>query len=233
MQPTELGPFFRGLEYYLDVSRQARQSLAQYVAPSFSVFDYLQPDEVRLSKIIADLMNPKGNHGQGATFLTCFMERLIADNCKIPEGWQERLDRARIVTEASTSFMSNSSRRIDIRIELPPFFGIGIENKPWALEQRDQLSDYVRELERRYSDQFVIVFLCQKGRTPQSIATGDWERLQQSGKCVRLNYSGGFLAWLNDCYQRTQADKVRHFLNDFSRYVQSDLGGTEEDEDNV
>jgi hypothetical protein len=80
MEPTEskLESFFHGMQYYLDVSREARQALASAVAESFSVFDYLQPDENLLSGIIADLLDPRGNHGQSNTFLACFLQRLIA-----------------------------------------------------------------------------------------------------------------------------------------------------------
>ncbi len=237
MEPTGsiLESFFHGMQYYLDVSREARQALASAVAESFSVFDYLQPDENLLSRIISDLLDPKGNHGQGNTFLVCFLQRLIAVNCTIPPDWPTRVDKATVVNEASTSFLSNNARRIDIRIELPPLFGIGVENKPWAAEQIAQLADYRAELDRRYEGQFVLVFLCQQGRTPASIPAAEWMDLQRSGRCAVLGYSDDFLTWLLDCHRRSQADKVRHFLSDFARYVRSNLGGASvgEDQDDV
>ena len=78
MEPTEslLETFFHGMQYYLDVSREVRQALASAVADEFSVFDYLQPDGLRLSRMITDLLAPKRNHGQGSTFLVCFVQRL-------------------------------------------------------------------------------------------------------------------------------------------------------------
>jgi hypothetical protein len=237
MEPTEsiLESFFHGMQYYLDVSREARQALASAVAESFSVFDYLQPDENLLSRMISELLDPKGNHGQGSTFLLSFLQRLLAVNCTIPPDWPTRLEKATVVNEASTSFLSNNARRIDIRIELPPFFGIGIENKPWAAEQVAQLADYRAELDRRYQGQFVLVFLCQQGRTPASIPAAEWMDLRHSGRGAILNYSDDFLTWLLDCQQRSQADKIRHFLSDFARYVRSNLGGASvgEDQDDV
>lgn len=236
MELTEsrLESFFHGMQYYLDVSREARQALASAVATSFSVFDYLQPDENLLSRIISDLLDPKGNHGQGSTFLVCFLQRL-AINCTIPPDWLTRVEKATVVNEASTSFLVNNARRIDIRIELPPLFGIGVENKPWAAEQSVQLADYRAELDWRYRGQFVLVFLCQQGRTPASIPVGAWKDLCRSGRGAILSYSGDLLTWLLDCQQRSQADKVRHFLGDFARYVRSNLGGAdgEEEQDDV
>ena len=122
MEPTEstLETFFHGMQYYLDVSREARQALASAVADEFSVFDYLQPDENLLSRMIADLLDPKGKHGQGSTFLVCFLQRLRAVDCTMPPDWLTRVDQATVVNEAKTSFLSNNARRIDIRIELPP-----------------------------------------------------------------------------------------------------------------
>jgi hypothetical protein len=49
--------------------------------------------------------------------------------------------------------------------------------------------------------------------------------LQHSGRGAVFAYSDNFLSWLVECHQRCQADKVRHFLNDFARYVRSNLGG--------
>jgi hypothetical protein len=216
MKPTQsiLESFFHSMEYYLDVSREARQALASAVAASFSIFDYLQPNELLLSRIIADLLDPQGNHGQGSTFLVCFLQRLLAVNCTLPPDWLTRADKATVVNEAATSFLANNARSIDIRIELPPFFGIGIENKPWTVEQVAQLADYRVELDRRYQGQFVLVFLCQQGRTPESIPDAEWMDLQCSGRGALLSYSNDFLTWLVECQQRSQADKIRHFLSD-------------------
>jgi hypothetical protein len=128
MEPTEslLETFFHDLQYSLDVSREARKA----VADEFCVFDYLRPAETPLSRMIADLLDPRGNHGQGSTFLVCFMQRLQALGCTMPPDWLTRVEQATVDNEAETSFLANNARRIDIRIDLPPGFGIGIENKP-------------------------------------------------------------------------------------------------------
>lgn len=233
MEPIEirLNSFFKGMQYYLDVSREARQGLASAVANSFSIFDYLQPNENLLSRIISDLLDPRGNHGQGSTFLKIFLEQLPERNCYLPPDWKTRADQATVFTEASTSFLSTNARRIDIRIELPPGFGIGIENKPWATEQIAQLADYRNELERRYRGQFLLIFLCQRGRTPTSITDADWKNLLDNNQGAILHYSDHFLTWLVNCQQKSQADKIRHFLSDFTKYVRLNLGGASMGED--
>jgi hypothetical protein len=233
----KLVSFFDGLKYYLQVSREARQSLASAVAESFNVFDYIQirRDEVLLSSIIADLLDPKGKHGQGITFLQAFLRQLEALRCKLPPNWEAHLREAIVINEAVTSFLPDAARRIDIRIDLPQDFGIGIENKPWAGEQADQLTDYSKDLKKRCKGGFILVFLCQRGRKPESISDEEWSELRQSGKCATLHYTGEFLKWLSECRMRAEADKVRHFIKDFTKYVQANLSGTEpeEEEDNV
>jgi len=232
----DIASFFDGLGYYVRVSREARQALASAVAESFSVFDYIKPDENCLSRIIADLLDPQGKHGQGSTFLAAFLKQLEDVGCELLSNWQAHLDEATVVNEAATSFLSSAARRIDIRIELPQRFGIGIENKPWAGEQEAQLADYSKDLERRYRGGFVLVFLCQRGRTPESISDKEWSDLRQSGRFATLRYTGEFLNWLSECLMRAQADKVRHFIKDFMRYIQSNLRGVEpmeEEEENV
>ncbi len=225
-----LNTFFEGLRYYIDVSREARKILSRSVASSFNVFDYLNPDENLLSQIIADLLNPNGSHGQDNIFISAFLAKLHKVGCKLPKNWHSFTE-ANVVNEASTSFISNTARRIDIRIELPGPFGIGIENKPWAEEQEAQLADYRKELERRYKGNFVLVFLCQRGRLPISIKDTELSELKENGMAAVLNYSDEFLSWLQDCIKLTEADKVRHFLKDFLRYVETKLSGNIQKED--
>ena len=47
----------------------ARQRYAKQLSPDFSVFNYIYTDEMMLSRIIADLLNPTGEHAQGTVFL--------------------------------------------------------------------------------------------------------------------------------------------------------------------
>jgi hypothetical protein len=227
----KLASFFHALQYYLQVSREARQSLESAIAESFNVFDYLQRDENGLSRIIADLLDPKGKHGQGSTFLAAFLEQLAEARCTIPSYSHADLEAASVVKEAPTSFLPDAARRIDIRVDLPQGFGIAIENKPWAGEQAGQLADYSKELEKRYNGGFILVFLCQRGRKRESISDEEWSELRQSGKCATLHYTGEFLKWLSECRMRAEADKVRHFIKDFMRYIESNLSGVEQEEE--
>jgi hypothetical protein len=215
--------FFSSLQYYVSVSRKAREVYSPTVAPLFSVFDYINVNEILLSRIISDLLNPKGSHGQGSVFLIIFLERLIDLNCILPLDWYSQVEKVTVINEAYTTFLPNSARRIDIRIEMPSCFGIGIENKPWTVEQPEQLSDYCAELACRYKSQFVLVFLSQKGRSPQSIPPEEWQVLKDSGKCATIFYSDNFLDWLLECQKMCQSEKIRYFIKDFMKYIQDNF----------
>jgi hypothetical protein len=46
--------------------------LDRQLARRFNAFRYISPNELRLSYIISDLLNPQGVHGQGNVFLRTF-----------------------------------------------------------------------------------------------------------------------------------------------------------------
>ena len=56
--------FFAGLAPRLDMARVLAREFDRNLAHRFNVLDYLRDDELGLSLIIADLLNPKASHGQ-------------------------------------------------------------------------------------------------------------------------------------------------------------------------
>ena len=217
---TELDRFFSGLESYDHVWWKAKESLDVHLARAFSVFDYIQPDENGLSRIIADLLDPGGKHGQGVTFLRAFLDMLRDEGAAVRQDGEFDLSKSQIRCEAATTYISHNLRRIDIRIELSRVFGIGIENKPWAGEQPDQLSDYHLELKKRYGeDGFVLCYLCPQGKNPETLKPREKEALESQGRFRILHYSSHLRKWLDECIREVQADKVRSFLKDFRVYL--------------
>ena len=57
--------FFAELAPRLEVARDLGRELDRKLAQQFNILDYLRDDELGLSRIIADLLNPKARHGQG------------------------------------------------------------------------------------------------------------------------------------------------------------------------
>lgn len=63
------------LKHFFSVLRAKREAFAEnyayfapQLAPRFNCFDFIQPDEMMLSKILATLLNPQENHAQGEFF---------------------------------------------------------------------------------------------------------------------------------------------------------------------
>ncbi len=134
--------FFQELALELRALAKAKDLYAPQLAPNFSIFNYIQCDEMMLSRILADLLNPHGHHAQKALFLKFFIQHL---NIK-SDNYQFDLEYAEVKTEALT-ITSQTKRRMDIYIRIPclksnKVFGICIENKPFAMDQFNQLKDY-------------------------------------------------------------------------------------------
>ncbi len=61
---------------HLDAARTVERELDRHLARRFNVFRYLRDDELGLSQIIAELLDPGAEHGQGTTFLEAMLELL-------------------------------------------------------------------------------------------------------------------------------------------------------------
>ena len=60
---------------HLHAARAIERELDRHLARRSNVFRYLRDDELGLSRIIADLLDPTGEHGQGTTFLEAIVQR--------------------------------------------------------------------------------------------------------------------------------------------------------------
>lgn len=191
------------------------QIVAANEAPTFRALSMISPDENRVSDIIAELLNPHGTHGQNTTFLTLFVSR-----CG-PFG-KRAVRHVSIHRESCTIFLANQRRRIDLLID-GGSWGIGIENKPWAGEQKGQLQDYADDLEKRFGENFLLIRLAGRDVDAKSLVAERQEQLSAQGKFTSWRYDTDLLAWVNECRQRCQAPRVASFLEEFSRYVTAEF----------
>ena len=68
---------------------------------------------------------------------------------------------------------------------------MGIENKPWAIEQTDQIKDYVEHMRAKYGD-FAIVYLSGDGSEPQSIDEQERVKLTRANRLIVFSYNTSF-----------------------------------------
>ncbi len=145
-------------------ARQLGRELDQHLARRFNVFDYLANDELGLSRIIADLLNPAASHGQDTLFLGEFLNLLRECSTLQPPGMRDQA-RVRVALEHTIE----NQRRIDILVEISgrePLWALAIENKPYAGDQKHQARDYLRHLRKEYKRNFLLIYLSPTGEGP-------------------------------------------------------------------
>ena len=109
----------------------------------FTVFDVLESSdyEIRHSSVLAWLLDPNGNHGQGHSFLKLFW-KCISSEQDLPDLSFQKYSVAR---EGE-----NENEKLDLFIKAEEWV-IVIENKLFSPETGDQLDRYFNYIERGYA----------------------------------------------------------------------------------
>ena len=217
--------FFAGLEPAVAVARRAQVELDRAFAPAFSPFLYFKTEELDLSRIFGDLLDPRGSHGQGVAFL-----RALLDGFPQIADLRPRLDLpgCRVHLEFITRTL-DADRRIDIVLEMPGGTWIGIENKPWAADQENQIRDYLRDLRGRGGKPPWVLYLSGDGTLPAEYHELEGE---EGGHCLTVAYrdAGGeqpsVEAWIERCIDECRAERVRWFLHELLRFIQRTFSGS-------
>lgn len=197
------------IHFEVGTVREAKKRFANQLAPDFSIFDFLRDDEMGLSACIAHLLNPKGKHGQGKVFLELLLKRL---------GWSNNIDdKCKVSTELSIA----NNRRIDIVVKANDFI-IGIENKPWAEDQPNQLSDYAKYLDSINKPHWMLIYLSNHAPSKNSISPEEIENLYNKGNYLHLPYDE-LCQWLSECTKESKAISVRFFIEEIEKFVRTKI----------
>ena len=220
---AELQAFFAGLGPAVRIARRAQAELDRRAATRFSLFDFFHERETDLSRVFGGLLDPAGTHGQGDTFLRLFLDevREVLDgevHGRFPAG---NLRDGRVFLEHRT----DAGRSIDIVVRVRGDTWIGIENKPWAGEQPDQVSDYLKYLRTRACPETDpdawLVYLSGDGKRPETLPDDPEDRI----RCPTLPYKGAERGspslenWVEKCRIECEAERVRWFLTDLLEYI--------------
>ena len=227
----ELIGFFSGLKPAIAAAEAAQAELDRHLATRWSVFTdffhFIYKKENTLSRLFRTLLDPAGTHGQGAKFLEALLEE-IRD--KLPaEGDEMRWPSADPGCKAYTEYATPKGRSIDIVIEWPGGdYWIGIENKPWAAEQPDQIHDYFKALLAKVShrddaiNRVLVLYVSGTGHPP---TTTEGLCPKELDRCITLSYRArpdgpSVEGWLARCKTVCEAERIRWFLAEIERYVQ-------------
>ena len=235
METHEYQPFFDGLLPRLETARTLQRELDSHLAQRFNVFDYLRTDEMGLSRIVADLLNPQGRHGQGAMFL-----ELLLRGLKLSFATSEHFDHASVEVERTIK----DGRRLDICVRIGNHC-LAIENKPYAGDQPDQVVDYLRWLKGQGFKNSLLIYLSPRGEapSPESVKLADLGRklnarhffnimpYHEVQEDVRDDNFGDYrldftlAEWLADCQKSCKVDRLRWFLRDAEFFLKRTVGG--------
>lgn len=235
--------FFSGLAPAIDVAQAAQDGIDRRLATQFSVFSdffhFIHKKENTLSRIFRGLLDPNGHHGQGSRFLKALLEEISVSDSAPPRSG---LSRCRVHTEyairkpaENQTDHSVKSRKgsIDIVVEWPSEYWIGIENKPWAGEQPRQVSDYFKALRseaQRLSvsldapvanKRVLLLYLSGNGEAPSTLP----DEPEEAARCITVPYRSessqrSVERWLRRCRERCEADRIRWYLLELEDYIQ-------------
>lgn len=188
---------------------------------SFNIFNDLgfMSDEVHLhSMFLANLLNPKGSHGQRGKFLEAFLKMLQKSFPAISADSLE-LDTAVASVEVEKYIgrqTDSEGGRIDIYLT-DGKHSIIIENKFYAGDQHHQMLRYWNYgMSQKGNDtekSFVLIYLTLDGCSPSKDSLG--EDLKEND-IVCLSYKSDIRGWLDRCVElASRTPLVRETINQY------------------
>jgi hypothetical protein len=213
---AEVVDFFTIIRTRVKAAEEQQRRIDRRLATGFNVFHLIEPDENKLSDILADLLDPGGTHGQGDLFLRVLFERVgLGSAAKLTKN-------AKVQREAPTHGILKYRRRMDVLVDAGAL--LVIENKLDALEQRDQIRDYLAHLDiclRGRKSR--LLYLTRDGRPPESLSLSAIEEEQIGGRLHCWSYQEELRDWLESCRRQCRAPRIGNFLKDFVTHIDTEL----------
>lgn len=183
----------------------------------FNIFTILERDrsETRHSRFLAELLNPKGSHGQGSIYLELFYRifeeefngRWFGKN--VPFNLETFTDKALVHTEQ----FNGQNGLIDIIIETQTH-AIIIENKIDACDQDKQLERYAQSKKNK---NILIIYLTLDGHVASQNSMG----LLSAENVVLLSYAIHIIKWVKACINESATlPAIRETLVQYVKLLQ-------------
>lgn len=200
---------------YHTATQRAKSLYRERLAPDFNPLDFVQLDELRLSALMAWLLNPEGNHGQGGAFLQVFSgvtgERWSSTECAGAQVFLEQ---------------GSGNGRIDVIVRSGTR-AIAIENKPFADDQPEQISRYLQYLDSLALSDYRLLYLTPDGILPTERSIGsDLAKIRADRNQLKaISYKSTVLDWLQGCKAVCKADRVAVFIDEIARSFRKKFAG--------
>lgn len=211
---------------HLQEALPVERRLDPYLKRRFNVFKYLREDELGLSRVIADLLDPHAGHGQGTRFLKAMLEAFPETRGEFGRLRVTAANSIRVAKERLTT----TGRRIDITVDIRSATGrfcLAFENKPYASDQDRQVKAYLEYLREQYGKHFLLVYLPPVPREPGEASLPQAEHERWHGHFKVMPYAGGdpsLEGWFATCRKLCDDDRVSWFLRDAELFCQQRFG---------
>ncbi|MBE7040971.1 MAG: hypothetical protein E7400_03285 [Ruminococcaceae bacterium] len=156
----------------------------------------ISTDEVKICKILAEILNPNGTHCLGNLFLKTFAEFILH-----LELGENELSQAKVYTEYPTY----ESRRIDIVVQTPERF-VPIEVKIYATDQVAQCSDYYKYAKSMHKKHLSkVYYLTLDGHLPQKGGTKGLTPIKEDDaligyeEIIPISFEKDICRWIDIC----------------------------------
>jgi hypothetical protein len=203
---TAIAPAIRDLLRFTRTHLRHHEALMRATGGHFNLFQILGIGHYEVkthSPILAELLNPKGRHGQGSIFLKLFLKRVgISDNEFTAEGTKVTAE-YHIGTKTE-----DTGGRIDIVIQDLAGRRILIENKIYAGDQEKQVARY-----RNFDKSARLFYLTRFGDMPSNLTEAEAEEI----RCEAISYMDHIRDWLMEC--RKEATCLPVVRETLSQYI--------------
>jgi hypothetical protein len=206
-QPLEIESIQQLMTRINEISNKYEE-ISKVSGDNFNVFRVIEltSDEVRLhSKFLAELLNPKGSHGQGSKFLDLFIQQFEIKNV---DSETSKVDVEKYIGNKT----KDAGGRIDILIEDSKQNAIIIENKIYASDQENQLKRYSNY---KRTNNKLIFYLNLDGSDPSE---NSYQDLKKDEDFKVISYKDDILYWLENCKKESVSlpllrEGITHYMN--------------------
>lgn len=199
--------------------KKEKENNMKAAGEEFNIFNILDVERKEVethSKIIYDLINPNGSHGQGNIFLKSFIKHVLSPRLKdekplINEDF--KMENVHVNREERISEQEDNYGRIDFVISNKEYY-FAVEMKIDAedqLEQLDRYYKYAKSKNRKYG----VYYLTLEGRKPSiescSISNGEI-------KC--RSFEKDIYEWVSDCIRCANSNNIKVILEQYKKTIQ-------------
>ncbi len=218
MEEKNVASYFSGLSAKIESVKDFQKLYDPVMAFNFNAFNFFRPGENKISEILAFFLNPSQTHGQGNKFLELFLKNVNLNHKISLKDF--------INVKCECEHRLPNQRRIDILITFDDNkYGIAIENKIWARDQKEQLKDYNIYLENKFGQNYTLLYLTPYQSEPsnESIEIEIYNQLKGVGHLQTTGYTDDIIDCVNEWAMHCKADRVRVFLLDFEQYLKKEF----------